>query len=816
VLAAPLALAASLVVTAGWSSAAHAQAAEGQTGSAPAAQAQADDVRQYNIPAGPLAEVLTRFSTESGVFLGSATDLAEGKRSSGLQGQYSVEEGLRTLLAGKGLTYQFTGEGRVTLRSVVTKRPMWLSTIVVTPPLEGDVKDQERYDRAEPTSRLTREQFEQLPGARRLSDVVDRMPGVFFRGPVGVNRDIKLRGMDKEFNRFEVDGVQLPGVGGREFRVNRLSQQSVDTIELLRNPGASYESDGIAGRIVVQSRDIPEEFTMSGEATAGGVESLDGTFRQTRLAIGDKVSDTFGYNLFIDSARVPRQKDKSKTTTDGAGDFKEREVEDEEVVEHALNINADFRWVLGSRKLHFKPRFDRQDSSKDKVKTTTKAGKNPEQENEVGSGDDWTGGASVEYIKDYTGGAQWKSVVSYFRTEEDEGKTKRKFRTEQNGLAFDKSEEEKKQVTDDFWQLKSDIDLPLDYLVPQQLGFGIQARTRARDLDKSKIEIKENGERKDKTEPGDNFDVTEDIFAVYLENEILLSNHFSVTPGVRVEHVRVDAQTNASGSEKSNRTDINPSLHVRYAFSDRLVFKAAASRKINRPKFEQMVPFRKEKGDRFEEGNTDVTPASAWTFDLDLAYNTEYLLLSSLAFYKDVENVIDVRNTREQVDGKDLFRVGNIGDGWVRGIELEQRLNLGLWSDSLSGAVLWANQGLYDSELTLDENGEKQPFDEQRDYVFNVGADYRLPNQRTLITVAGKYLGDLEKVKGTDEVEVEESRFLVDIGLRHKLADNVTLTADVKNVLNPDQDKNLFKGDDTTFDTETPGRVFWVGIKGKF
>ncbi|MEX1033157.1 MAG: TonB-dependent receptor [Cellvibrionaceae bacterium] len=783
------------------------------------APAPVDRTYQLNIPAKPLPQAIADLSAATGVQVLYVEQAAFEHRAPALTGPYTLNQALRQMLAGSGFSYRFTGENSVTLETDPAReddKPLWLSTLVVTPALAGEVKDQERYDRVEPTSRLTREQFEQLPSERRLSDVVDRMPGVFFRGPVGVNRDIKLRGMDKEYNRFEVDGVQLPGTGGREFRVNRLSPLSVDTIELLRNPGASYEADGIAGRIVTQSRPIPDRFTLSSEATTGGVDSLDGSFRQTRLAFGDKVSETFGYNLFFDAARVPRHKDKRKTTTDGAGDFREREVEDEEVVEDALNIGADLRWVMGNGRLHLKPRFDQQDSSKDKVKTKTRAGRDPEQELEDGTGEDWTGGTSLEYVHDYARGAQWKSALSYFKTEAEEDKTKQKLSAAGNSFALDRTEEESIGLEDDFWQLKSDIKLPLEYKLPQQLGFGLQARTRSRNQDKSKIEIRANGDRFDRTEPGDNFSITEDLLAAYLENELFLSDRFSVTPGVRVEHVKIDSRADSGDAVTSSRTDVNPSLHTRYAFNERLVLKVAASRKLNRPKFEQMVPFRKEKGDRFEEGNPDVTPASAWNYDLGLTYNTEHVLLSVLAFHKKVEDVIDVRNTGQQIDDKDLFRVGNIGAGWVRGIELEQRLNLGLWSDGLSGVVLWANQGLYDSELTLDETGEKQPFDEQRDYVINLGLDYRLPNQRTLITLAGKYLGDLEKVKGPDEVEVEQSRFLFDLGLRHQLTPRVTLTADVINVLDPDQDKKLFKGDDTTFDTETPGRVFYIGVKGKF
>lgn len=771
----------------------------------------------FNIPAGDLQSALLTYAHEVDFQLLYPADLTVDLTTQGVQGNHTPEQALRALLDGTGIRYSFTGTNTLTLVRVASAQSRWLAPIVVTPPLLGAAGDQERFDRVEPSARLTREQFEQMPSDRRLSDVIDRMPGVFFRGPVGVNRDIKLRGMDKGFTRFELDGIQLPGLGGeRDFRVNRLSPLSIDVIELLRNPGAAHESDGIAGRIIARSRPIPDAFMMEAEALTGGVDKPDGSYRQLRLALGDKPSELFGYNLFVDSAHVPRQKDKSKTTLDAAGNLKEEEVEDEQVVEDSLNLSADLRWRKGSDTFHLKPRFDRQDSNKNKTKNKTKPGGDPQQERETGRGEDMTAGIVLEHTRDFTGGTRLKSDLSYFKTDEESFKLKQAFKGNTNGFALDKTEEEIARLDDHFWQLRSGLKLPLDLLIAQDLGMGIQARLRDRSQEMTKVEIKPDGVQKDKTEPGDNYTVRERLLAAYVEDEFFFSERLSLKPGVRIERVETETRAEDGTNVNSGRTDINPSLHLRYGLNDRLVFKAAASRKVNRPKFEQMVPFRKEKGDRFEEGNPDVEPAHAWIYDAGLTYSTHNVLLSLLAFHKDVRNVIDVGETGEQLGGKDIFRVGNFGDGWVQGIELEQRINLRMLGERWSGLVLWANQGFYDSELTVAGTGEKQPFDEQRDYIINLGFDYRFPNQRTLLTVAGKYLGDLEKAKGLNEFEVEKARLLLDVGLRHQLTPNVMLTADIANLLDPDQEKYQYKGDDTTFDTETPGRVFFVGVEGKF
>jgi hypothetical protein len=59
--------------------------------------------RHYDIPAGPLAAVLTRLATEAGIYLAGPAQLAQGKNSPGLKGDYSVQGALNALLRDTGL-----------------------------------------------------------------------------------------------------------------------------------------------------------------------------------------------------------------------------------------------------------------------------------------------------------------------------------------------------------------------------------------------------------------------------------------------------------------------------------------------------------------------------------------------------------------------------------------------------------------------------------------------------------------------------------------------------------------------------------------
>jgi outer membrane receptor for ferric coprogen and ferric-rhodotorulic acid len=69
--------------------------------------------RQYDIPAGPLVEVLSRFASVSGVGLSFDGAQLAGKSCPGLKGSYNIEAGFASLLAGTGLRASMMGQGYV-------------------------------------------------------------------------------------------------------------------------------------------------------------------------------------------------------------------------------------------------------------------------------------------------------------------------------------------------------------------------------------------------------------------------------------------------------------------------------------------------------------------------------------------------------------------------------------------------------------------------------------------------------------------------------------------------------------------------------
>lgn len=71
--------------------------------------------RAYKIPAGDLSSALIRFAGQAGVSVSVEPGLVSGRRSAGLSGNYSIDEGFARLLQGSGLQLQPVSAGAYTL-----------------------------------------------------------------------------------------------------------------------------------------------------------------------------------------------------------------------------------------------------------------------------------------------------------------------------------------------------------------------------------------------------------------------------------------------------------------------------------------------------------------------------------------------------------------------------------------------------------------------------------------------------------------------------------------------------------------------------
>lgn len=118
----------------GVSVAAHAEESHGNTGR-----------KSYHIAGGSLGHALRRFASDAGILFTAESRLTDGKTSQGLQGEYTVEEGFRKLLAGSGLGYVFKDDRSVTLKVAESQPGAGSSTLPAV-----TVRGQAEYDSTDP------------------------------------------------------------------------------------------------------------------------------------------------------------------------------------------------------------------------------------------------------------------------------------------------------------------------------------------------------------------------------------------------------------------------------------------------------------------------------------------------------------------------------------------------------------------------------------------------------------------------------------------------------------------------------------------
>lgn len=288
VLAMHLAFAGGLLASAGWSTEAHAQA----TAAAPA-------TRSYDIPAGPLSDVLTRFSTEAGIFLAGSTELAQGKNSRGVRGTYGVQAALDVLLAGTGLEMQRNAQGRYVLRVVerVTEGVATLPAVSVTAQVvkDGTTEGSGSYTtRASSTATklnlspretpqtltvVTRQKMDDF-GLTSLNEVLESTSGVVVMNHGRNGSEAYSRGFTLQ-NQY--DGIPNPIGIGDGNRGPFPDTAFLDKVEILQGASGLMSGAGEPGGTLNLVRKRPtQEFQAH-------VETQLGSWNKKRL-----VGDVFG------------------------------------------------------------------------------------------------------------------------------------------------------------------------------------------------------------------------------------------------------------------------------------------------------------------------------------------------------------------------------------------------------------------------------------------------------------------------------------------------------------------------------------------
>ncbi|MGO2009477.1 TonB-dependent siderophore receptor [Vreelandella alkaliphila] len=237
-------------------------------------QAVASQTHAFSIPANPLPQAITDFSSVTGMQVLYTGNQAYEISAPAVQGNLTTIQALDRLLAGSGMTYRFTGARSVTLEQINQTSTTTLEPLLVTGERESAYQSVDGYiarnsatgtktdapivETPQSISVVTADRVEAI-GATRLKEALAYTPGVN-TSPWGDESQydwIHIRGFDAYSPGFYKDGLQLRNSG--TWAVWQTENFGTERIEVLRGPSSVLYGQNIPGGMINVMSKRPSE-----------------------------------------------------------------------------------------------------------------------------------------------------------------------------------------------------------------------------------------------------------------------------------------------------------------------------------------------------------------------------------------------------------------------------------------------------------------------------------------------------------------------------------------------------------------------------
>lgn len=581
---------------------------------------------------------------------------------------------------------------------------------------------------------------------RDLTDAVRDVEGVTVNG--GANEtDISIRGMPADYTLILVDGKRQ---SARESRVNGNSgyeqsfippAEAIERIEVVRGPMSSlYGSDAIGGVINVITRKVTPEW--GGSITydySARQHSDQGNARQSQFYLSGPIKEDL-LGLQVWGRYLDRQADDDVEVTNGYSKADHRDL----TARLAITPTPDHDILLeaGAQRLKNGDGLSANWATR-------------EQEN---NRDHW----SISHQ------GRWGWATSDV------------------SLAYEKSSREGKASADqtDILGRKPTVEntvFDAKLVMPTERNIttaGLQWNdTTVTDWNQGL------GDRKDYE-----FSVTQK--ALFAENEWSMTDSFSLTTGLRMDH------------HEEYGVHFSPRVYGVWRATDDWTFKGGVARGFKAPELRAVVAdysyLRRNRYVMF--GNPDLKPETSTNYEFSALWsNRNDLSAGATVFYNDFQDKLSTVTTDEVWNGYVIMDRVNVDKAVIKGVEMNGRWEI------TPDVALKGNYTYTDSEQKSGANAGA-PLALTPKQKANVRAEWQL-NDRAQLWAATNYYG---KEYGTTlSGEPAPGYTTADIGGSYELTRNISLNGALYNVT----DKRL---DDDTYGTVNYGRTLWASTTVRF
>lgn len=179
----------------------------------------------------------------------------------------------------------------------------------------------------------------------------------------------------------------------------------------------------------------------------------------------------------------------------------------------------------------------------------------------------------------------------------------------------------------------------------------------------------------------------------------------SIQAGIRVEQTNVNGNQLSTGQQfDTSYTKIFPSAFINYTASQKNAFGISVSRRLDRPTYRQLNPFRFYiNNSTFSEGNPYLQPQFTYSFELSHTYNQAITTTLSYSITKNnITNVLIPSTTQDKIT---IQTDRNLAEFDYYGLSVSAPVSITKWWSSINDLNVY--YGLYKGDLanTVIRNG---------------------------------------------------------------------------------------------------------------
>ncbi|RYY28111.1 MAG: TonB-dependent receptor [Chitinophagaceae bacterium] len=512
------------------------------------------------------------------------------------------------------------------------------------------------------------------------ADILSNIPSVSV-DPEGA---IKLRGSDNV--RILIDGkpsglVSFKGGSG----LQQLQASMIDRVEIITNPSARYEAEGMAGILnIILKKDKRQGFNASFEVTTGYPTNLGAAanlnYRHKRI--------NFFVNYGIAYRRQPALGSMYQELYERDTTFVLQQSTDATITGFNNNIRGGLDYYFSeSSVLTASYLFRRSDASRltdirydDYIFSKSRligSSARRQDEDEIEPNSEY----SLIYKKSFAQkGHELTGEVKFLDNWENSDQTFTQRFFSPSGAEDPTRSLLQKSVNDEF---EKQLLFQIDYIKPisREGKFEAGARSSFRDMTNDYIVTQQNASGGFDALPGlDNiFLYKENIHAVYgiAANK---TNKFSYQAGIRAEWTDVKTVLKETNQENPrNYMNLFPSAHVTLELPKEHALQLSYSRRVRRPFYNDLSPFMTFSDSRnFSSGNPDLDPEFSDVFELGHIKYFDKGTLTSSVYYRNTNGKIDrIRSVDEQ--GNSITLPQNLNNEKAMGVEFTSNYNPYKW-----------------------------------------------------------------------------------------------------------------------------------------